>query len=381
MTMISDLPNDMEAEILSRVPAKSLSRLKTTCKRWYALFRDPKFVAKNKKLGRGVRESILLTNHGDVFSVAGDLHNTGVNTPIEVSGKLTSLKGSEDLDFKDIFHCDGLMLCSALGNDRLVVWNPCTGQTRNIKARTSFETNQTYALGYSRSSSSGHSYKILRCFDYQEDQKDWVPRCEIYELRSDDSWRVLDSFPLDYIMFRDGVSLKGNTYWVAKDEESGYFMMKFDFTTERFVRLPLPFQIFYRYDQTVLSVVRDEKLSVIQIYDKSDVRSYVRSYEMRIWVSTKVDEDANKDLSWRSDLVLEVDDDTFFGMYFRSFLLDEENKVAVLCCDIDLVGDNYTTIVYIIGEDMLEQVYSGTIKESRSNSPLVSTYVPSLVCI
>uniref|UniRef100_A0A0D3EDL7 F-box domain-containing protein n=1 Tax=Brassica oleracea var. oleracea TaxID=109376 RepID=A0A0D3EDL7_BRAOL len=172
MTMISDLPNDLEAEILSRVPAKSLSRLKTTCKRWYALFREPKFVVKNKNLGRAVKESILLTNHGDVCLVAGDLHDTVVNTPIEVS----------DFDFAETFHCDGLMLCSALGNDRLVVWNPCTGQTRNIKARTSFHTNQTYALGYSTSSSSGHSYKILRCFDYRNDQEVWVPQCEIYEL-------------------------------------------------------------------------------------------------------------------------------------------------------------------------------------------------------
>ncbi|KAF2571433.1 hypothetical protein F2Q70_00005744 [Brassica cretica] len=258
MTIISDLPNDLEAEILSRVPAKSLSRLKTTCKRWYALFREPKFVVKNKKLGRAVRQSILLTNHGDVCLVAGDLHDIVVNTPIEVSGKLTSLKGSKDFYFAEIFHCEGLMLCSALGNDGLVVWNPCTGQTRNIKARTSFQTNQTYALGYSTSSSSGHSYKILRCFDYRNDQEVWVPQCEIYELSSD-SWRVLDSFPLDYIMFRDGMSLKGNTYWVAGHYESDYFLMKFDFTTERFVRLPLPIQTERFVHRFVLSVVRDEK--------------------------------------------------------------------------------------------------------------------------
>ncbi|CAG7875378.1 unnamed protein product [Brassica rapa] len=381
MTMISDLPNDLEAEILSRVPAKSLSRLKTTCKRWYALFRDPKFVVKNKKLGRAVRESILLTNHGDVCSVAGDLHDTVVNTPIEVSGKLTSLKGSNDFDFAEIFHCDGLMLCSELGNDRLVVWNPCTGQTRNIKARTSFQTNQTYALGYSTSSPSGHSYKILRYFDYRNDQEVWVPQCEIYDLSSD-SWRVLDSFPLDYIMFRDGISLKGDTYWVAGHNESGYFMMKFDFTTERFVCLPLPIPIERFEDRFVLSVVRDEKLAVLLIDDSSDYLSYDRSEAMRIWVSNKIseDEDANKDLSWRSDLVLEVDFDNY-SKNFRSFLLDEENKVAILCCGIEFVGEYYTTIIYIIGEDMLKEVYTGTITASRSHSPLVITYVPSLVRI
>ncbi|KAH0873256.1 LOW QUALITY PROTEIN: hypothetical protein HID58_070618, partial [Brassica napus] len=362
MTMISDLPNDLEAEILSRVPAKSLSRLKTTCKRWYALFREPKFVVKNKNLGRAVKESILLTNHGDVCLVAGDLHDTMVNTPIEVSGKL---KGSKDFNFAEIFHCDGLMLCSALGNDRLVVWNPCTGQTRNIKARTSFHTNQTYALGYSTSSSSGHSYKILRCFDYRNDQDVWVPQCEIYELSSD-SWR-------------------------------------FDFTTERFVRLPLPIQ-------TERFLLGMKKLSVLLIDDSSDYLSYHRSEAMRIWLSNKISEDANKDLSWRSDLVLEVDFDNY-NKNFRSFLLDEENKMAILCCGIEFVGKDYTTIIYIIGEDMLkesnvaicsntnyvedeyntriyiigedmfEQVYNDSAKASCFNWPCLITYVPSLVRI
>ena len=60
MMMISDLPNDLESEILARVPAKSLSQLKTTCKRWYTLFKDPKFVEKNKKMSsEAARESML----------------------------------------------------------------------------------------------------------------------------------------------------------------------------------------------------------------------------------------------------------------------------------------------------------------------------------
>ena len=60
-------------------------------------------------------------------------------------------------------------------------------------------------------------------------------------------------------MFRDGMSLKGNTYWVAGHYESDYFLMKFDFSTERFVRLPLPIQTERFVRRFVLSVVRDEK--------------------------------------------------------------------------------------------------------------------------
>ena len=42
-----------------------------------------------------------------------------------------------------------------------------------------------------------------------------------------------------------------------------------------------------------------------------------------------------------------------YNKNFISFLLDEENKVAILCCGIEFVGKDYTTIICIIGEDML----------------------------
>ncbi|CAA7049856.1 unnamed protein product [Microthlaspi erraticum] len=98
----SDLPDDLESEIVCRVPAKSLAKLETTCKRWYALFRDESFVRKNKKLGKSVRESMLLINFG-IYSISDDLHGlhkTGVDPSIKFSGKLNSLK--KDPEEKDI---------------------------------------------------------------------------------------------------------------------------------------------------------------------------------------------------------------------------------------------------------------------------------------
>ncbi|KAG5397087.1 hypothetical protein IGI04_018901 [Brassica rapa subsp. trilocularis] len=375
MMIISDLPHDLESEILSRVPAKSLWELRATCKRWYALLRDPWFVEKNKKMGKAVRESMLLSNLR-VSSIAGDLHglyNNGVEPSIMVTGKLGSLEDSKDLKFSHIFHCDGLMLCYTKGNTRLLVWNPCTGETMNIEPRTRYERNDTYALGYSTSSSSGHSYKILRYWYYENDQKEWIAESEIYELSSD-SWRVnLDSFTCDYTLSCEGITLKGNHYLVAENEETVFFLMKFDFTTERFVRLPLPFQSFNSENTVVaLSVVKDEKLSVLHqnIYPWSNV--------MRLWVTNNVDED----LSWRSDFVLTVDFDKFdlpSVVNVTSFLLDEENKVAV-CCDKD-PDDKDKTRMYIVGEDMYKQVYKDNVEASRFNWPLVLTYVPSLVCI
>ncbi|CAN7083610.1 unnamed protein product [Brassica oleracea var. botrytis] len=288
--MLSDLPDELEAEILSKVPAKSVVKLKTTCKGWYCLFRDPKFIEKNKKLGKAVRESMLLYSFR-VYSISEDLHDiyrSGVEPSIKFTGgKLISVK----FLISKIFHLEGLILCCNEWNTRLAVWNPvsslcdmgfvsltpCTGQKRTIKPRTPYQGQHTYALGYvinnKSSSSSSHSYKILRyCLNKNEQNNRVSTEFEIYELCST-SGRVLDYTNGDCGVLRGGISLKGDTYWVA-----GLSLMKFDFTTERFVRLPLPFQS-SELDDTVLSAVRDEKLSVSHIVAGTDV--------MRIWVSNE----------------------------------------------------------------------------------------------
>ncbi|CAA7028036.1 unnamed protein product [Microthlaspi erraticum] len=387
---ISDLPHDLEWEILARVPAKSLAKSETICKRWYTLFRDESFVRKNKKLGKSVRESMILRKYG-VYSTGDDLHgihnSTGDDRSILFSGKLSYLKKDleeKDVEISQIFHCDGLILCSTQRNTRLVIWNPCTGQTREIKPRTRYRIEDTYALGYannskrphSSSSSSPHSHKILRCFYHGNEQSVKVA-FEMYDLSSG-SWRVLDNLTRYDCIFRHGVSLKGNTYWVYGYKGTGLFVMKFDFTTEKFVRLSLPSHSFPHELSAPISVVRDEKLSVLHL----DIQQ--SSCVVKIWVTNKVD-DEDKDLSWRSVSVLEVDYRKF-GLQslvnVSSFLLDEENKVAV-CCDMDYEDEyrNCITRICIVGEDMYKQVYKEIGKGSSFNWPLLLTYVPSLVRI
>ncbi|KAF8106937.1 hypothetical protein N665_0129s0007 [Sinapis alba] len=263
------------------------------------------------------------------------------------------------------------MLCSTERNSRLVVWNPCTGQTRSIKPRTCYSYDDAYALGYSGGPGpgpgpggpgpgpgpGGHSYKILRRFYSQNDKK--VVLGEMYDFSSD-SWRVLlddDSFPLlGYSVNRNGVSLKGDAYFVAPRDkvvtDDAFLITKFDFTTETLVRLPLPFQILYPQDKAFLSVVRDEKISLLHIEYWVEGTS--------IWVTNKID-DETKDLSWRSDVVLK----TYcyrHNLYFESFLFDDEekNKVAVLSCVADL-RDKFETRIYIADEYMDKQVYEATI--------------------
>lgn len=68
----------------------------------------------------------------------------------------------------EVFHSDGLLLCvTSEDNTRLVVWNPCTGQTKWIQPLYRSNICDTYTLGsYQGNKSNYNSYKILRYSQY-----------------------------------------------------------------------------------------------------------------------------------------------------------------------------------------------------------------------
>ncbi|CAH8260842.1 unnamed protein product [Arabidopsis lyrata] len=420
--MISDLPHDLESEILYRVPAKSLAKWKTTCKRWYALFRDPRFVKKNfasiskgltteliqlwrlqnndrYALGYGsstschsykILRSCIYYNDQNLMDAEFEIYDFSTNSWRDL-GYITR----DDLvyfDFKterfgrlplpyQSFNAEDTAALSVVGDEKLVVLHQSIlafsdemriWVTNKIDEAKDLSWRERLPLNSGLCKSSYHSHKILRYCFYYNDQNVCVGEFEIYDFSSD-SWRVLDDCTHNWGLFCNGMSLKGNTYFVAGEQETGFFMLYFDFKTERFERLPLPYQSFDSEETAVLSVVREEKLAVLQ----QNIQAL--SNEMRIWVTNKIDE--AKDLTW-SNFVLTVDYDRFSLPSVNnvsSFLLDEENKVA-LCCDRDM-DDEDKTRVYIVGETTYKEVYKETIKGSHFNWPLLLSYLPSLVHI
>jgi len=101
-----------------------------------------------------------------------------------------------------------------------------------------------YALGYDKNLKN---HKILRFVDsYEPAVKHSIIEHEIFDLKSN-AWRVLDATPdWEIDSYQRGVSLKGNTYFFAKEkivvegddvvviEDFKDFLICFDFTSERF---------------------------------------------------------------------------------------------------------------------------------------------------
>lgn len=269
---------------------------------------------------------------------------------------------SQQVDIAGVFHCDGLLLCTTK-DDRLVVWNPYLEETRWIQHKTDHKRDSKLALGYENNKPS-RSYKILRCWDGYEPNHH-VAAVEIYEFCSG-SWRVLDNVPLDcFIEPNTGVSLKGNTYWLASDEETN-FLLSFDFTTERFKSFCLP--PIQNFGKIVLSVREEQLLVLLQSY---------HALEMEIWMTDDIDTEST--LSW--SIFIKVDFKNLSTYYCFpvcwSFLM-HEGKEKALCCTIG----SYETSRNMVNITGLHDQYYAEIPDEDSTNwqrPIIFSYVPSLV--
>ncbi|XP_013704898.3 putative F-box protein At3g19560 [Brassica napus] len=168
--------------------------------------------------------------------------------------------------------------------------------------------------------------------------------------------------------YREGLSLKGNNYFVAQRvkevDQMGEYLICFDFTSDRFRHcLDLNSR---NGDSVILSSVRDEQLALL-FYS-------VDTYEIEIQITTKIE--ANE-LTWIN--FLKVDLKPFTGMLrkflwcgYGSFFVDEKKKVA-------LIWDEHYPKAYLIGEDNYFTV--AALGNFIYYWAVVYSYVPSSVQI
>lgn len=58
-TLSIQAPDDVEVEILLRLPVKSILRFKSVCKRWYSLTGKPSFISRYNQLIRSRKSKLL----------------------------------------------------------------------------------------------------------------------------------------------------------------------------------------------------------------------------------------------------------------------------------------------------------------------------------
>lgn len=320
---LTNLPSDLIENILSKVPDTPLARFRTTSKRWNVMLSSESFIKKHSANAPKGESLCITLIHSRVHLVRINLHDPSVKVATHPFYLKDPLSSSSQVDIRDVFHCDGLLLCTTK-DKRLVVWDPYSGETKWIKPRDSdrYKKSDYFALGFDKKSSC-KQYKILRV-----DRQYTIPIKNFYEVYdfTSDSWRVLGTATDWYIPdYRRGISMKGNTYWLAKRmvKPETEFILSFDFSEETFQSLPLPHPFL---GLTALSVVKEEQLCLLgfQLFLMGEDAC---SSELQVWETTSTG-------SWNKSLaVVGLDGyrDMFNDMISRgiSFLADEQKKVVI----------------------------------------------------
>ncbi|KAF8096058.1 hypothetical protein N665_0318s0011 [Sinapis alba] len=335
---MANLPQDLAEEVLCRLPMTSLTSVRSTCKAWNALSKDNSFTTKHlgrlAKLAAEAKDEFKL-----VLMMDYEIHLVSINLDVACmreEGKVISQNCTDQIDVCEVFHCYA-SLKTTLGS----LFGTLTGDK-----------------------ACGSSLSIITFAEYN-----------VYDFTSR-SWRVLD-VTLDFVIDDHcRVSIGGNTYWFARNKDSGRdqdcCLLCFDYTREIFgPRLPLPPTEWRNANPLALSSVREEQLAILFLRRRRDSL-------MEIWVTSKIEPNT---VSWSSKVFLAVNITNFRFPFSRaSFFVDEEKKVAVVFGKYrEGLMDPTRNVAYIVGDDgSLEIVPLGN-SSYKYCFPRVCSYVPTLV--
>ncbi|KAM5561155.1 hypothetical protein ABKV19_021986 [Rosa sericea] len=267
------------AQILSRLPPRSLMRFKCIRKSWHALINSPWFASQHLQvynklssstrilLKRCVRIRTEANKEEIVFSFlnlpnnAGDHENNNLPCVVEdlvfppslglqTRGQYIELPGG-DSTVHIIGHCDGI-ICLNLYTGNLILYNPANKELKILpKPCLPVEDKDTFitVLGFGYDSKS-NDYILVNIAVYGEELLgDYentilhIPKAEMYTLGTD-SWKQIQTdyleagsaifWPTDFEMY-----FQGNIYWLGYEgkKEFGSKIGRYNGKFERMIIL------------------------------------------------------------------------------------------------------------------------------------------------
>ncbi|GMN43387.1 hypothetical protein TIFTF001_012580 [Ficus carica] len=256
MAILSDLPEDIIAEIMSWLPPESLFRSTCVQKSWYTLvknrIKNPLFVAKhlnnskNNSTSSFVFESLKNISVGCLTLYSDEDNKRNLRYVAEDFEPLVPKHGDAFSDLSDngISHCNGIICFVDYRKSRILLCNPSTRETKLLPDPYFAERDNNFTvrfgLGYD---CIANVYKVVRVcgrlFNF---------KAQVYTL-GDDAWRdimldhqfrIIDSYPLCKVFH---LYCKGFYYWLARKHgiaSKQSTMHSFDMHNEEFHTVSLP---------------------------------------------------------------------------------------------------------------------------------------------
>ncbi|KAG7626222.1 putative F-box protein [Arabidopsis thaliana] len=371
------LPIDIIEEICCRIPVEYLTQFKLTCKQWFALLKDKRFIYKYLDLFQEQERFIRIDRIVQIIDpVKGARSSSPIPQEFDNVAQISTM-----------VHCDGLLLCRCK-NERsrsykLAVWNPFLSRVKWIEPMDFYSSNDFYGFGYDNVCRD--EYKLLRIFDGEiEDESEiagsYEPKIQIYDFKSD-SWRIVDDTRLDWSIDPPckGVSVKGNMYWIAHwNNRPEIFIQSFDFSTETFkIVCNLPFECNV-LDTAALSSLRGDRLSLLHQSGET--------MKIEVWITNKLSDEV---VSWTKYIDVTSPDlptlHTDQHLTHPSYFIDKNDNIMVWCEQEteEETDDDVCVSVCMISKDGIvkKQIDAGRCDLCSDNRPFVCgyAYVPSLV--
>ncbi|KAK1367153.1 F-box and associated interaction domains-containing protein [Heracleum sosnowskyi] len=274
MTATVYLAEEVIAQILDRLPVKTLLRFRCVSKPWCSLIDSPQFV--KAQLKRSIEcntntDLIISSGVSSYWLCADSLDDT---TAVEIDKTLrnpllgTTLVGS----------CNGLLCsydpCSYIPKTDIFLWNLATRRCRKLPPaptdflrptdffRPSDRKSFHYGFGYD---AVNDDYKILSISN---------PEVIIYSLRNN-SWRRLQNISNGFQFIRCyGLFLGGALHWITINTlalESYQSILAFDLAAENYREVTMPkVRITYPYNELRLCNF-GESLCVLEFHHKISI--------------------------------------------------------------------------------------------------------------
>ncbi|PSS11789.1 F-box protein [Actinidia chinensis var. chinensis] len=243
---MSQLPEEVLADILSRLPVSLLLCLRCVSVSWRALIDGPDFIKLhlNRSIETRTNRGLILREDNHLFAADLDSLHGGVVQPAQIDHHPL---WCQDYGIEVWGSCNGLV-CLSNSLDTLTLWNPSTRRSRRLPyASIEFQypsrNHEIRIYGFGLDSVS-QDYKVVRIVKMKSvDDDSFDYEVKVYSLRSK-SWHRAERFPRYQSLKRTAGVLASNAlHWVVTEESEirmAGLIVAFDLGRESYRLVPQP---------------------------------------------------------------------------------------------------------------------------------------------
>ncbi|XP_061341660.1 F-box/kelch-repeat protein At3g06240-like [Gastrolobium bilobum] len=248
--MAKDLGEDLESEILVRLPAKSLMRFKCVQRSWNALFRNHRFLMSHVNMQMS-KERLM------VFGLDREMEfEKIVSLTCDDPSQSPQYLNCSPLDNSFKFHmsygsCNGVF-CVGMCNEeiydlsgvyQLILWNPITRESKLIPFPSEKPSYKLHGFGVDPNT---NDFKIIKpTINFEGSCRPLIAYAEVYNL-STNSWTSIHVVTLPHAesvktqYYYSCVLVNGVYHWLIAYEGGFGYILCFDFRNNQFSKLTAP---------------------------------------------------------------------------------------------------------------------------------------------